>query len=571
MDCSLLNNFAVRFSAFLTATSLTLSTVAQADPPLAPHRLTDDQAIPATPTQILRPATSPILPKSLTLPPIGLLTLERSPEITVPTIGFSFEIPTHPERILREPRVAYRLLATAENIGLLGYGFASYWYHAADNEPDWELSWSEPSFREKLWTFQAVRMDTNSFETNTIKHPAAGVVTYLAARGSRIGIGESFAFAMASSIFWEFFAEYREKVSINDLVFTPLAGPAIGEPLHQLGLFFERSEDNFLTRLLAMSFSPFRFINRYVFGWLPLRTRTVDQWGLPASIWHKFDLFAGIGMDIDAGTLRFSRGYLGAQTEIIDVPEYDKPGVVAHSLRAGAITSMRLAVLVDDGGIHQSDFVSRTMLGGVYEQSIERDHDQGRFGYALFAGPSTAFNYAAHTFDIRADDKLGIVNVLGGTIDTTIYRGRLRARFGMDAYADFAAVNSMALDDYIDRYGYDGFKSVLKERQYYFAVGATIRPTATVAYRGIELGGQVTHDFLESIEGVDRYQERLRNDRHLSDRRIMQRYWLSYAWPGNAALQARLELEHQERSGEMGGIRTSRQALNLRGYLALQF
>ena len=562
----------MRLALLLNAAILTLSAAAHADVPLAPRHISDDQAILANRPQFLHPP--PIVPirlKRLTLPSVSLLTLERSPEIQLPSIGFSYDVPTHPERVLREPRVAYRLLATAENVALVGYGFASYWIFAVENQADWELSWSEPSFREKLWTFQAVRMDTNSFETNTIKHPAAGVYTYLAARGSRLGVGESFAFALASSVFWEFFAEYREKVSINDLVFTPLGGPAIGEPLHQLGIFFERSEENFLTRLLATGFSPFRFLSRYFLGWVPMGASKFDKWGFPATIWHKFDLFAGLATDIDANVLRRSRGYVGAQTEIIDVPEYDKPGVIRHSLRPGTITNMRLALLVDDRGIHQSDFMSRTILGGVYEQSIESDNEHGRLGHALFAGPATAFQYVAHTFDGRVDDKLGIVNVLGGVVDASIYRGKLKARFGIDAYADFAAVNSMAIDDYIDRYGYDGFKSVLVERQYYFALGATIRPTATFSYRGIELGGQVTHDFLESIEGLDRYQERLKNDLHLSDRRITQRYWLSYAFPGNDTLQARLELERQERSGVMGNVAVSRQSLNLRGYVALRF
>lgn len=561
----------MRLSALLTTAIVAFSSSAHAGEPLAPRRITDDQAIPANLAQVLRPRTSPIWPKPFTLPPIGLLTLERSPEIIVPTIGFSYDIPNHPERILREPRVAYRLLATAENFGLVGYGFASYWIYVADNKVDWELSWSQPSFREKLWTFKAVRLDTNAFDTNTIKHPAAGVTSYLAARGSRLGVGESFAFAVASSVFWEFFAEYREKVSINDLIFTPLAGPSVGEPLHQLGLFFERSEENLLTRLLSIGFSPFRFLNRRLLGWAPLRARMVNRWGFPAEIWHRFDLFAGGGTEINAGPFHLSQGYLGAQTEIIEVPEYDKPGVVTHSLRAGKITGMRLALVLDERGAHQAEFVSRAMLGGVYSQSIERDNEQRPIGYALFAGPSTAFNYAAHTYDVRADDKLGIVNAIGGTIDATMYRGRLRARFGMDTYADFAAVNSMAIDDYLDRYGYDGFKTVLKQNQYYFAVGATIRPTVTVSYRGIELGGQVTHDFFESIEGVDRYEERLTNDVHVSDRRITQRYWLSFAWPGNEILQARLELESQKRSGTMGDISASRQALNLRGCLLARF
>jgi hypothetical protein len=561
----------VRFSALVTAAIMALSASANAVEPIAPHRFSDEEAVPAYLTQVLRAPTSPLLPKPFPLAPIGVMTLERSPEMMVPTIGFSFEFSAHPERLLREPRVSYRLLATAENLALVGYGFASYWIHKKDNAVDWELTWSAPSFREKLWTFEAVRLDTNTFETNAIWHPAAGVSTYLAARGSRLGVGESLAFAVASSAIWEFFAEYREKVSINDLLFTPLAGPTIGEPLHQMGLFFERGEDNLLTRLLSVGFSPFRFLNRYLLGWVPMRARTIDSLGFPSDIWHRFDLFAGVSTEIGQSGLRLSERYIGAQTEIIDLPTYDEPGVVTGSLRAGAITSMRFSGLLDDRGIHQSDFVSRAMLGGVYAQSIDRDDENGLSGYALFAGLSTAFNYATHTYDARADDRLGVVNALGGTFDATIYQGRLRARIGIEAYADFAAVNSMAIDDYLDRYGNDGLKTVLKKQQYYFALGTTIRPTVSVSYRGIELGGQVTQDFFESIEGLDRFQERIKYDVHLSDQRTMQRYWLSFALPGDGTKHARFELEQQARRGDMGDISASRQGLNLRGCLSVRF
>lgn len=561
----------LRFSALLTAAIFAFSASAYAAEPITHSPFFSEETIPADLAQVLRGPTAPIPPKPIRLQPLVITNLDGSPAAMLPAFAFTYDLPNHPWRLVREPRVAYRLLASAENLAILGYGFSNYWMNVDDNSVDWELSWSTPSFRKKLWTLEAVRLDTNKFQTNTLSHPAAGVYTYLAARGSRLSIGESFAFALASSALWEYVGEYREKVSVNDLIFTPQAGPAIGEPLHQLGLFFERGEDNLLTRLLSIGFSPFHFFHRYVGGWTPMRATTVDKLGFPADIWHRFDLFAGASADVDPQGWRISQQYIGASTELINVPEYNKPGNVTHSLPAGSVTNMRLSWLVDNRGIHQSDFVSRAMLGGVYDQSVTSDDANGLSGHALFAGPSTAFNYATHTYDTRADDKLGIVNALGGTVDATIYQGRLRARIGLEAYADFAAVNSMAIDDYLDEYGHEGLKTVLQQRQYYFAIGATIRPTVSVSYRGIEFGGQVTQDFFESVEGLDRFQERVKNDIHLADRRTMQRYWLSIALPGDDSKRVQFELEHQARTGTMGDISTSREGLNLRGCLSLRF
>ncbi|MDI3284537.1 DUF3943 domain-containing protein [Polyangium sp. 15x6] len=495
----------------------------------------------------------------------------NAPPLVLAGVGFSWDLDPHPWRVLREPRFRYRLAAGATIVGLLGYGFTDYWAHMSDNSVDWELSWSAPSFYKKVWTLEAVRFDTNKFETNTYSHPAAGTMTYLAARGAGLGAGESFLFSFGGSLVWEYLGEYREKVSLNDIVLTPQGGFALGESLHQLGLFFERGEDNTANNVLALVFSPFRYLHRRLDHGYVARAKTLDDLGLPADAWHRFDVFVGVSAETGKDGLRLSQRRIGVSTEIIDVPEYDHPGELTKSLDPGAVTSIRLVGSVDDQGVEQLDFITRVLLGGVYDQKIVPDGHGGRRGYAIFAGPSTAFNYAKHRQEGMEEDKLGVANALGATVDLTLHHGKARARASVDAYGDFGAVHSMAASAYIRTRGDEGLKTVVADKRYYFALGATVRPTLALSYRRFELGAQLTYDFFESIEGLDRYQERVANDVHLRDQRSSERVWLSYTLPSDKQRLAWVEVEHLDRRGRMGSFRASHESTKFRAGIAFRF
>ena len=506
--------------------------------------------------------------------PIGLRVFPgagHTPPLVLVGAGFSWDLAPHPLRALRQPPFRYRLEAGATILALMGYGFADYWTHMSANSVDWELSWSTPSFYKKVWTFEAVRFDSNKFETNTYSHPAAGTMTYLAARGAGLSAAESFLFSFSGSVAWEYLGEYREKVSLNDLILTPQGGFAFGEALHQLGLFFERGEDNAANNVLALVFSPFRYLHRRLERWHVARARALDDLGLPADAWHRFDVLVGVSAETGRDGLRLSQRRIGVSTEIVDVPEFDRPGKVTKQLDAGDVTSIRLVGSVDDQGVEQLDFVTRILLGGVYDQNIVADGHGGRRGYTVFAGPSTAFNYAKHRQEGTEEDKLGVANALGLTVDVTLHHGKSRARASLETYGDFAAVHSMAASSYIKSRGDEGLKTVVADKRYYFAVGATLRPTLSLSYRRLELGAQLTYDFFESIEGLDRYQERVTNDVHLRDRRSSERVWLSYTLPSDKLRLAWLEVEHLDRWGRMGSFQRAHESTNVRAGIAFRF
>jgi hypothetical protein len=73
--------------------------------------------------------------------------------------------------------------------------------------------------------------DDDSFAMNYLAHPYCGGIYYMTARSSGFNIFESFSFSVImSTFFWEYGIEaFAEIPSVQDLIFTPVAGSLVGE------------------------------------------------------------------------------------------------------------------------------------------------------------------------------------------------------------------------------------------------------------------------------------------------------------------------------------------------------
>ncbi len=148
---------------------------------------------------------------------------------------------------------------------------------------------------------------------------------------------------------------------------------------------------------------------------------------------------------------------------------------------------------------------------------------------------------------------MGIVNVLGTTLDFTYYAGPVRVRATFDVYGDFAAVRSYAVDRYDIDHILLGTKSVLQFQRYYFAFGVTAAPRLVVNAYGFEAGAELTYHHFDSIEGLDRRQSVVNNDFSLNDSLLSYRLWLAYTLPGDW-LKLALSFQQIHRRGEIGEL-----------------
>ena len=456
---------------------------------------------------------------------------------------------------IEDPAVIARLRVTGEILLMLGLNASLYWVGKTANSANWELDGSWESWRKKLITLEGVSFDANVLETNVVFHPFGGALYYLIARGNDLGMAESLLFSAAASAFWETVPEYREKVSLNDLIFTPVTGIALGEPLHALGVLFERGEGTAAHRALAAVFSPFRAIHRWVDGRPATRAPRLDERGLPFDVRRRLELSAGAGVVARSGGKIAPEERIGAGAEIIQIPEYGRPGRVARPAPGGSFCEIAVEVALGEPGAMGIDVFSKTTLGGYYWQDIARREGGGLSGYSLFAGAATAFSYAWRDLSAGYTDKLGAAHLAGPSIDLAVYHRGLRVRAGLDAYVDFAAVRAAALDAYVRREAKSGLRSVLADQGYYFALGLTVAPSISVRYGGVELAGELRRDVLDSIDGLDRLQQSVTNEVHLQDRRLGYRARLAVTPPGGRVEISLLEIEGLARSGSIGVLR----------------
>ncbi|MCX7678729.1 MAG: DUF3943 domain-containing protein [Spirochaetes bacterium] len=155
---------------------------------------------------------------------------------------------------------------TIELILLNSFGLINYFVNKDANIVDWEYQPNGEGFKRKI--LDGWCLDTNNFRTNSLYHIYAGIIYYQTARSNNYGPFASFIWCFAGSTFWEYIGEYREQVSTNDQIFTPIGGLIFGEGLRQLGLYAERNISLGIIRgVICFILDPMRFINRQLDRW----------------------------------------------------------------------------------------------------------------------------------------------------------------------------------------------------------------------------------------------------------------------------------------------------------------
>lgn len=143
------------------------------------------------------------------------------------------ELDTADHHLLERPHPHY-LLPAGELFTAVAGGFIWYWTDRKRQVADWDF----PSIKQRF-TGDAWKYDSNPFPINWAWHAYDGAQYHLFARGNDLSLLESMAYGIGTSVVWEFTVEFREQVSINDVILTSASGTAIGEYLHWLGRYFE--------------------------------------------------------------------------------------------------------------------------------------------------------------------------------------------------------------------------------------------------------------------------------------------------------------------------------------------
>jgi hypothetical protein len=394
---------------------------------------------------------------------------------------------------------------------------------------DWDARLDNRYPLRRWISFRDVRFDNNAFWYNNVSHPLLGSYYYQVARTNDLGPGGALAVTALGASVWEYICEFREKVSINDLVTTTVAGMALGETVAQLGAFFERGSGHWLHQGLAGLLSPTRALHNHMDKTPPRKAERLDDLGLPADVSHRFAFQAGWSATRTTTTESSGPAWRNDATLDLDLRLSNilgagAPGTFADHLTEGNVTRLAASVAFGARGLRQMSFLSRAGIVGGYLQDIQADGAGGRRGYSVFFGGATSFDLSAvdaagllgGRFDLWSNTGLlGPLIVAEGFVDGWTLTGTF------EAYPVFSLVSALALPSWKAAHGHEGLPSILREQGYAFAIGAVALGEFRAEYRGgFEASASVRLDKVWSLNGVDRFQEQVTDDLPTSERRV---------------------------------------------------
>lgn len=426
---------------------------------------------------------------------------------------------------------------------LLGYSTVRYWLAYGEFIEDWQYELTCEDQYRRFFTTEALRFDSNCFSLNWT-HALAGGLYYQTARANHLTAFESFLVTTGGSLFYEYIGEWREVISVNDMIITSVGGYPLGEAWYQLGKYFHHQK-SFFPRVLG-------FLNPFVefHQWLDRKDPASKVYDQPG--WHGMEIWAGWRRQTVTGRETVDSAAVGFDMQLIHVPEYGKPGAFRRALRDTVFSEMSLDMVLRqrlpsdveartglDEDVH---FFTRVVGWASYRQEI----DELSRGYAVSFGLGSAFTYIRRrpvTYDAQSirvgidpppvdpvdfRDKVTAVHIIGPVLDWTSFGRGWKLRSVTEAYLDFAMAGSTAINEYSRLRTIQGLKTTLNYYGYHYALGASFSTRVDLDWRGFRIRGLVSGHIWDSVEGIDRFQADIEDDGNAVDTRV--RYLLKASW-----------------------------------------
>jgi len=424
----------------------------------------------------------------------------------------------------------------------MAYSSLNYWRIYTKFIEDWQFQLTWKDQKRKFFSAEGLRLDSNSFKSNWT-HSLSGAVYYSFARANGLNSRESFLFSLGGSLFWEYITEWREVASINDNIFTPFGGPAIGEPLFQISHYFS-GKHGFWNRAAEVFFNPILALNDLLDG----KFRRGRQSSSP-EVWHRFNFLVGPQQGrLSTNDQGYTRTNLGLQMRLITIPEYGKPGEFSEFRNDTLASDLSFDISFSSHGTEEFNAAAKAMLFGYWKQRLTETAAGGMSGYSLSLGASSAFDLTKKKALVWYDasqgglsdprfprptptefnDKLAVISLIGPSVDLTLFSPRSWLRWDADAFFDFALVNSLALNQYSATHDLSGAKTTVLSWGYYYALGYTLSSSMEFDSGQWQWQGRVKYQHFNSIQGHDRFQEIISDDFKLADSRLVYRASIGY-------------------------------------------
>ncbi|MCB9549252.1 MAG: DUF3943 domain-containing protein [Myxococcales bacterium] len=506
----------------------------------------------------------------------GLLAFGASPAWSQVEVGSTIEGSfLAPDGEYRDLAPTYRLHFTlgephhlrnlAFQVGILTIGTSWYWLEADANARDWDY----PNFIDRL-SLDAFRFDNNHFTINHLSHPLSGGAYYLSARANDLGVAGASLTSFLSSAVWEVGLEFREKVSLNDQMFTPGAGIAFGEAFYRLAHYLNSAPGGgtFVHKSLAWIIGWPVALHRLLDDIPPVDDDLVDNLGFSGAYTHRFRIaWRGAAEDDAFGDTSLLQGFQ-IEGDLIAVPGYQRPGKFSLLFDDGNFTHFDVVLALHDGDGAHFDLWIDSALWGQYQQDYTGTPD-ALTGMASRLSVSFSFEHVQRWLP-RPRDRRAVLHLPGANAAVWgAYKG-LVAHLELALHPDFTAMDSLAFPLWKGIHDDLTARSVTEEHGYYFGWGGSTWLAASVRYAGVELDGRVRFTYVSSIQDLDRAQEKIDEDVEMRDSILEYRGSIGYAIPDWLA-SARLEVQHLARRGNAGRASGFRKWNRYAASLGMQF
>lgn len=405
----------------------------------------------------------------------------------------------------------------------LGLGISGYWLLKEGNVTDWDRPRLTQRFSGSAWTF-----DNNDLGINFLGHPWTGALAHSLARANHHSVGGAFAYSFLTSFLWEFAVEFKEKVSVNDVIVTPGAGLPLGEFFYKLGLYLDTGSEG----VAAVE------VGRWLLGsgvaldrWLDGRTRPQrvrrDNLGFSSAIWHEFSVRYGATEVTSGEPVPYARWSVGAGARLVTLRGYAAPRRFARGFWRAEISDFAWASEASRHGVGVA-FDADTLLAGYHAQDMRRVGQVVR-GAAMTVGSSIGFAYlrssANHYPEIdravhlpapdvtyhrpESREQFGAFDLPGVAADLRV-RGALgNAELSTRLSPSFTGMGAAAFYAWAAANRSQRAQHILHRRGYFYGWGGSARARARLELGPFRAGFELRYARYASQGGLDRRPEQV--------------------------------------------------------------
>ncbi len=441
-------------------------------------------------------------------------------------------------------------LRTGVEIGvLLSSGMAIYYKNISSNQADFDYGLVD-GIKKKL-NGEAFRFDDNSKKAN-YGHVYAGVLYYQEARANGFNSLESFLVSFASSTAWEFM-EYREVLSINDEILTPIGGYVIGEATYQISCALLQ-KDNLAAKALGYTINPGLAANQAI-DKFKSGDKYKGQLDCKKPRWEDISVYIGLDKGQKAYDPSVHQNKLvGMDATVVNIEDFQKPGKESKLVYDTAMAKMLVEINGNDG-VKDLRVIAQIVAAAFNQKNLSIDESGQLRGYnvILGAGSASTWNDRGTAERTKAEDFYGTIDILGASAHADIYYNGFKIKADFGFYGDFTMVKSYSLSKFLEGNptGLTGQDTTLQKRGYYYGMGTTVLGALAIQKGNFEIGYNGQSSQAKSINGHHRYEEQITRHDNFNDSLDTHRAYISYQLTKNLKIQ--LTREYNIRTGSING------------------